>query len=67
MPRIHDGGYTFVLRESKVGINPEHLKPYQEKLKEAAKICAEKTKNFKGAERVRRMNACVAELLKKKQ
>ena len=57
-------GYTLVARPSKKGINPPHLQPYQDRLKEAAREAADETKHLKGADRVMRMNELVRQKLK---
>ena len=60
MPSIpFDDNWTLVLKPSKKGKNPPHLKPYQEKMRRIAPICAEETKQFKGTTRVLKFNQCI--------
>jgi len=67
MPSIPFEKYwTLVLKPSKKGINPPHLKPYQDKMRQIAPFCAEKTKKFKGTKRVIKFNQCILELTQKK-
>lgn len=62
-----EDNYILVLKRSKKGYNPEHLKPYQKKFSQAAKECSEKTKHLKGAKRVTRFNDCIRQKTKKWQ
>jgi len=55
---------VLVLRRSKRGRRPPHLRKYQEMMGRAAPKCAERTKHLSGEERVRAYCSCIRELMK---
>jgi hypothetical protein len=46
------------------GAIPPHLRPYTERFASAARDCARRTADLRGADRVRAMNGCIASALK---
>jgi len=67
MSQTPSNGYVLVLRPSKKGINPAHLKKYQEKMSRIAPICAKKTAHLKGQKRVVAFNLCIAKIMREEK
>lgn len=55
---------VIVLKRSKKGQNPAHLKPYQEKMRRFAPLCAKEVAHLKGEKRVVRYFGCIARRMK---
>lgn len=58
-------GHTLVLVPSRKGRTPEHLVPYHEAFRQAAREAADATKHLKGERRVAAMNDYIRRKLKK--
>jgi len=68
MPSIpFEEDWTLVIKPSKRGINPAHLKKYQERLRRIAPLCAQETSHLKGEKRVVAFNYCIAKKLKEEE
>lgn len=68
MPHIPFGEHwTLIIKPSKRGKNPPHLKKYQEKMRRIAPLCAKKTAHLKGEKRVMALNYCILKEFEKEK
>jgi len=64
MPKTPSDDYVLIMRPSKKGINPAHLREYQERMGRIAPICARETSHLRGSKRVMAFNYCIAQKMR---